>query len=146
MLSTLEAYLSYIPSSTATGELVDISLYDHVKLTAAYASCMYQYFTEQGTTNYRKLCLEDGESFYSQKAFRILSLDISGIQKFIYTIHSEGALKMLRSRSFYLELMMEHLVDEVLSRLHLSRANLIFTGGGRCTLLIPNTKRARETM
>lgn len=146
LLSTLEAYLSYIPSSTATGELVDISLYDHVKLTAAYASCMYQYFTEQGTTNYRKLCLEDGESFYSQKAFRILSLDISGIQKFIYTIHSEGALKMLRSRSFYLELMMEHLVDEVLSRLHLSRANLIFTGGGRCTFLIPNTKRARETM
>ena len=34
LLSALEAYLSYIPSSTSTGELVDISLYDHVKLTA----------------------------------------------------------------------------------------------------------------
>ena len=48
LLSALEAYLSYIPSSTSTGELVDISLYDHVKLTAAYASCIYQYLEEAG--------------------------------------------------------------------------------------------------
>lgn len=126
LLSALEAYLSYIPSSTSTGELVDISLYDHVKLTAAYASCIYQYLEEAGRTNYKQHCMEEAENFYNEKAFRMLSLDISGIQKFIYTIHSSGALKMLRSRSFYLEIMMEHMVDELLTRLNLSRANLIF--------------------
>lgn len=61
--------------------------------------------------------MEEAENFYNEKAFRMLSLDISGIQKFIYTIHSSGALKMLRSRSFYLEIMMEHMVDELLTRL-----------------------------
>lgn len=144
LLSALEAYLSYIPSSTSTGELVDISLYDHVKLTAAYASCIYQYLEEAGRTNYKQHCMEEAESFYNEKAFRMLSLDISGIQKFIYTIHSSGALKMLRSRSFYLEIMMEHMVDELLTRLNLSRANLIFSGGGRCTVLIPNTQTVRQ--
>ena len=88
--------------------------------------------------------MEEAESFYNEKAFRMLSLDISGIQKFIYTIHSSGALKMLRSRSFYLEIMMEHMVDELLTRLNLSRANLIFSGGGRCTVLIPNTQTVRQ--
>ena len=140
LLTAFEAYTSYIPSSTATGELADISLYDHVKLTAAYASCIYQYLQEIGETNYKKVCFEEAEKLYEKKAFRMLSMDVSGIQKFIYTIHSSGALKMLRSRSFYLEILMEHMVDELLSKLNLSRANLIFSGGGRCTILIPNTK------
>ena len=146
LLETWEAYTSYIPSSTATGELIDISLYDHVKLTAAYASCIYQYLEEQEISDYRKTCFEGAKTFYSEKAFRVLSLDVSGIQKFIYTIHSSGALKMLRSRSFYLEIMMEHMVDEILERLNLSRANLIFSGGGRCTILIPNTKNVQNEL
>ena len=59
-------------------------------------------------------------------------MDISGIQSFIYTIGEKGALKGLRARSFYLEIMMEHIVDELLEKLSLSRANLIYTGGGHC--------------
>ena len=43
--------------------------------------------------------------------FLLYSLDLSGIQDFIYTITSDGALKALRARSFYLELLTEHLVD-----------------------------------
>lgn len=144
LLATLEAYTSYIPSSTATGELADISLYDHVKLTAAYASCIYQYLQEKQVINYKQVCFEETEKLYTEKAFRILCMDVSGIQKFIYTIHSSKALKMLRSRSFYLEILMEHMVDELLSVLNLSRANLIFSGGGRSTILIPNTREACE--
>lgn len=140
LLATLEAYTGYIPSSTATGELVDISLYDHVKLTAAYASCIYQYLREKEETNYKKACLEEADKLYDEKAFQVLCMDVSGIQNFIYTIHSSGALKMLRSRSYYLEILMEHMVDELLSELNLSRANLIFSGGGRATVLIPNTR------
>ena len=42
-------------------------------------------------------------------------------QKFIYTITTKSALKSLRSRSFYLEIMMEHIIDTLLDKLHLSR-------------------------
>lgn len=38
LLTVLEANLSYVPSSTSKEELADISLFDHVKLTAAIAS------------------------------------------------------------------------------------------------------------
>lgn len=46
-----------------------------------------------------------------EKAFLLYSADFSGIQKFIYTVASEKALRSLRSRSFFLELAMEHYAD-----------------------------------
>ena len=68
-------------------------------------------------------------------------MDISGIQKFIYTITSKNALRTLRARSFYLEIMMEHIIDLLLDKLELSRANLLYSGGGHCYLLLANTKK-----
>jgi len=141
LLSTMEAYLSYVPSSTALHELADISLYDHLKMTAAYASCIEQYLKMEGITDYHEALYKNASVFYGKKAFRLFSMDISGIQSFIYTIHSEGALRMLRSRSFYLEIVMEHMIDEILEAAVLSRANLIYSGGGHCYMLLPNTDR-----
>lgn len=140
LLCVLEAYLSYLPSSTAIHERADISLYDHVKMTAAYASCISQYLEEKQETNYRELLFEKAVDFYQEKAFRLISMDISGIQKFIYTVHSEGALRALRSRSFYLEILMEHMIDQLLDAIKLTRANLIYSGGGHCYILAPNTE------
>ena len=74
----------------------------------------------------------------------IYSLDISGVQDFIYTITSKNALKSLRSRSFYLEIMLEHLVDEILDYVGLSRVNMIYSGGGHAYLILPNTNRTIE--
>ena len=54
LLRVLEAILSYVPSSTARAEAADISLYDHVRLTAAYAASMVQYFKAHGITDYKK--------------------------------------------------------------------------------------------
>ena len=71
-------------------------------------------------------------------------MDISGIQNFIYTVGESGVLKGLRARSFYLEIMMEHVVDELLEKLALSRANLIYTGGGHCYMLLPNTEHVKN--
>lgn len=86
----------------------------------------------------------NGKAFYQKDAFILYSMDISGIQDFIYTIHSENAMKMLRSKSFYLEIMMEHIIDSLLERLNLSRANLIYSGGGHCYLLLPNTQNVKD--
>ena len=146
LLSVLEANLSYIPSSTSKKELADISLYDHVKMTAAIASCVEQYLEENGEQNHRMRLLEDAKKSYEEKMFLLYSMDISGIQNFIYTIGEKGALKGLRARSFYLEIMMEHIVDELLEKLSLCRANLIYTGGGHCYLLVPNTMHAKGVL
>jgi CRISPR-associated protein Csm1 len=78
--------------------------------------------------------------------FLLYSCDMSGIQNFIYTISGEGALKQLRARSLYLEMLLEHIADELLERLELSRCNLLYTGGGRAYLLLPNTAAAKETL
>lgn len=144
LLSILEITTGFVPSSTAVGEVADISLFDHVKMTAAINSCIYQYLKEQNVTDFKKILFENTNDFYKEKAFILYSIDLSGIQKFIYTIHSKDALKMLRARSFYLEVIMEHIVDSLLERLNLSRANLIYSGGGHCYIIAPNTIATKE--
>lgn len=144
LLQLLESYLTYIPSSTQIGELRDISLYDHVKMTAAFALCIEKYLDENRISDYNTELFKNANEFYDKKAFCIYSIDISGIQQFIYNISSKGALKALRSRSFYLELLMENAVDELLVRLGLCRANVLYTGGGHTYLIIPATDTAIE--
>ena len=43
LLEILEANLSFVPSSTDSSQLCDISLFDHMKITAAIASAVYDY-------------------------------------------------------------------------------------------------------
>lgn len=143
LLEVLEANLSYVPSSTAKSEMSDISLYDHMKLTAAVSSCILEYLSEQGIADYREKLFVKGRDFYKEEAFLLYSMDISGIQDFIYTIASQNALKTLRTRSFYLEMMMEHIIDCLLQKLRLSRANLIYSGGGHCYILMANTEKTK---
>jgi len=72
--------------------------------------------------------------------------DLSGIQKFIYTISSDGALKSLRARSFYLELVAEEIVQQLLERLNLPRTSVIYSGGGNLYLLAPATEGTKEVV
>ncbi len=146
LLEVMEANLSFIPSSTNKSELMDISLFDHVKLTAAVSSCIWHYTKDKDIKDLRAELFEGSGAFYDEKAFCLYSMDVSGIQDFIYTITSSEALRTLRARSFYLEIMMEHIIDECLMELELSRANLIYVGGGHCYMLIPNTTKALETV
>ena len=140
LLRIYEDTVSYMPSSTATNQANDISLYMHSKITAAVAHCMVHYFEEQGIEDYKTYCYQKSQEFRNMPSFKLISGDISGIQNFIYTIPSKGALKSLRGRSFYLEILMEQIVDELLDALQLTRANLIYNGGGHFYVLAPNTK------
>lgn len=146
LLETLEATLSFVPSSTAKDEIADISLYDHVKMTAAIGNCIYQYLDQENDNNYKERLYKNANSFYDEKAFLLYSIDMSGIQSFIYTIHTKDALRMLRAKSFYLEIMMEHIIDSILEKTGLSRANLIYLGGGHCYMLLPNTDNVKNIL
>ena len=143
LLDWLEEELTYVPAPTAEGEPSDISLFDEWKLTAAYSICIYDYLKEQDEWPNADVFGVEPE-LYEKKMFLLFSMDFSGIQDFIYTVHSEGALKNLRARSFYLEIMMEHIIDTLLERLELCRINLIYSGGGHCYLLLPNTVKNKE--
>lgn len=144
LLETLETLLTYVPASSASENLADISLFEHSKLTCAVASCILNYLNAENISDYKKTLFENCEKFYNCKAFLMYSLDVSGIQSFIYTINTEGALKTLRARSFYLEIFMETVIDELIERLNLSRANVIYSGGGHCYLILPNTSDTRR--
>jgi CRISPR-associated protein Csm1 len=150
LLQLLEATMSFVPSSTNTTQVADISLYDHSKLTSAIAVCMYQYFEENNITDYKERCFNNNKSsmdkYREENYFRLISFDMSGIQNFIYTIASKNALKSLRARSFYLEFLMEHIQDELLEALNLSRANILYSGGGHSYLLLPNTDKTSDVL
>ena len=129
LLCLLESYLSAFPSSTNAAESPDISLFDHLITTAAIGVCISEYLNAEGETQYQKILFDGEQQFMEQPAFLLYSADFSGIQKFIYTVASEKALRSLRSRSFFLELAMEHYADELLTRCGVCQTNLLYTGG-----------------
>ncbi|WP_338984910.1 type III-A CRISPR-associated protein Cas10/Csm1 [Fusobacterium nucleatum] len=139
----LEACCSYFPSSSYV-DTPDISYYDHVKLTAAVAACFYLFDKENNIQNFKEEYFSDLDR--NKKKFLLVSGEFSGIQNFIYTISSKMAMKSLRGRSFYLELFAEHIIDEILSILELSRINLLYSGGSHFYLLLPNTEKTKEIL
>ena len=131
ILSILEYSASYIPCRTENEEIYDVSLYNNSKLTAAIAGCLY-YCTKENNEN--------------KYPYLLVSADVSGIQSFIYTISSKGALKSLRGRSFYLEIIMENIIDEILDEAGLCRSNLLYSGGGHFYMLLPNTEAVKKIL
>lgn len=144
LLTLMETHTSFIPSSTASAEEADISLFDHSKITAAVAACYSEYMLANQISDIRFATFEDEKALMQEKTFLLFSADLSGIQKFIYNIVTDDALKSLRSRSFFLEILMEHIMDELLDGCGLSRVNLIFQGGGHCYILLPHTSEVLD--
>lgn len=144
LLQLIESTFSFIPASTDKNGINDVSLYSHSKLTAAIASCFFDYFNFKGITDYKKCCFSEEENIYSEKTMILLSGDLSGIQDFIFNISSKGALRSIKGRSFYLEIEMENIIDEMLNYLDLSRANLLYNGGGHFYMLLANTKETKD--
>ncbi|MCX7793785.1 MAG: type III-A CRISPR-associated protein Cas10/Csm1, partial [Thermodesulfovibrionales bacterium] len=146
LLMLFEKHLSNIPSITKEifkgkeeeiEKHPDISLFSHLKLTAAIAGSMYHFYKETYPDRWDKDLLKEEilNPPSNIKPFLLIGGDISGVQKFIYTITSKAALRSLKGRSFYLELLAEHVVSELINKLELSRCNIIFSGGGHFYIL-----------
>lgn len=158
ILMLFEKYLSNVPSITMEifkGEKEefqkhpDISLFNHSKLTGAIAGCMYHFYRETYADRWNNNELLKDEILNPSpdiKPYLLIGGDISGVQRFIYTITSKGALKSLKGRSFYLELLSEHTVSELIDALKLTRCNIIFSGGGHFYILSHNTPTAINTI
>jgi CRISPR-associated protein Csm1 len=124
-LSILTLFLEKYGSYLSLGE-TDVAFFDLVRAAAAIAASLSQ------QPQAEELCLVAG--------------DLSGVQSFIYTIASDGALKSLRARSFYLELVAEEVTQQLLERLELPRTSVIYTGGSKSYLLAPATPQTHDVL
>lgn len=144
ILNLVEATMSFMPSSTNMLEVADISLYDHMKLTAAYACSILQYAEEKGIDDYEKTFKNDAKSFYKKQSFMLIGFRLEGVQDFIYTITSKGAHKQLRSRAFYVEMMSQWFVDSFLKKSGLTRANVLYSDTEHGYIIVGNTNDNRN--
>lgn len=81
--------------------------------------------------------LRSALAFQDQPDALIVFGDLSGIQNFLYTVSSEDALRTLRGRSFFIELLQKHLVYRVWNTLHLTPWQIYSQGGGTFQVLVP---------
>jgi CRISPR-associated protein Csm1 len=160
LLMLLEKHFSGVPSTTMKifesadrSEVIekhpDVSLFDHSKLTAAIAGCMCRYLSEmypEAWSNNELLTDRLLDVPHETQPYLLIGGDISGVQRFIYTIAAKGALKSLKGRSFFLELLAEHVVSELIETLDLTRCNIIFSGGGHFYILSHNTPSATQVV
>ena len=140
IVALLRKYTSRIPSATPWGKdkertVPDISLYDHLRTTAAIAACIGHELTKE--TDVGELLANRNES--DRNICALVKGDISGIQDFLYHILSDGASNQLRGRSFYLQLLTEAIAHWILNQLDLPITNLLYASGGHFYILAPYT-------
>ncbi|MCL5022269.1 MAG: type III-A CRISPR-associated protein Cas10/Csm1 [Nitrospirae bacterium] len=139
-LNILHEFMWSVPSDTRyKHDISDISLFDHLRSTAAIAACLYK----------RHLAaLDSGNNLDSQNEFVLIGGDFSGIQNYIFDITnrgSGGASKRLRARSFFIYLFTEAAIHKILHVLKLPLVCNVFSAGGKFLILAPNidgTERA----
>ena len=132
-LNLLHKYTSCIPASAVN--FPDVSLYDHLRTTAALAVCLYDY--RQGKPD----SLPEND-----KPFLLIGADFSGIQSYLYQIVSKYAGKNLKGRSFYLRILSDAVVRYLLKTLNLFQANIVYNSGGSFYLIAPNTQFVKEKL
>lgn len=96
----------------------DISVTDALRIATAYSVCL--------------------ENNADKTDFRLLGASVSGIQTYLYDLISKNAAKLLKGRSFYIQLLTDSLVQKMVADLQLSPLNVIYASGGGCYLLAPN--------
>ncbi len=139
----LMRYASCIPAATVGKVIPDVSLYDHMRTTAALAAAIYRYHAEIGS-----LSIEDIKS-YDDRKFLLVTGDFYGIQDFIFSeggSTNKAAAKLLRGRSFAVSLLSELAADMVCRRAGLPSLSVAINAAGKFTIIAPNTKAARETV
>ncbi len=137
------AAMHSIPSATAGKTRPDVSLYDHGRATGALAAALwrYHYETDQVDDTHCK-AMRYREDWDEQKLLLIQG-DFFGIQSFIFAEGgqtSRKATKLLRGRSFYVNLLCECAALQVLDALSLPAASLITQAAGKFLIVAPNTE------
>ena len=132
--TVLERFTWSIPSSTYKTK-ANISLFDHSYTTAAIAQALY--------------CGGLPNTGLRETPLLLLGGELSGIQNFIFGQGEQGdrgASKLLRARSFSLQMLTRSIWMILLERCGFSSTACIMDAGGRFVLLLPDTPRVRNVM
>ncbi len=134
LATVLERFTWCVPVTSRSGR-ADVSLFDHSWTSAAIAQALARGGRDAADLGKTPLLLFGGE--------------LSGIQKFIFGEGEQGdrgASKLLRARSFSLQMLTRSIWLVLLERCGLSAAARIMDAGGRFILLLPDTPEVRQTV
>ncbi len=140
LISLLLKYTWSVPFLNPGEKQSDISLYDYLATTTAFASALFGYHQEKET-------LTDIQAINNEKdkKFLFVSGDLSGIQKYIFGLKtSKFSSKLLRARSYELVLLSNYFIRKILGDLQLSSFCSLSNAGGRFLLVLPHTEKNRE--
>lgn len=144
-------FTTSIPSATVTKDetgdfreiITDISLYDHSRLTAAFATALYAYHRELNSIDLDSIKDRDAEKFL------LIEGNFYGIQDFIFSETGDtrrNAAKLLRGRSFYVSLLSELASDLILEKIGLPSTSVVMNAAGKFRIILPNTDRAKKLL
>lgn len=137
--SLLQTCTAMVPAIRAGNAVMDVSLYDHLRTTAAIAAALYLYHREEGTL------VEEQVADDEPQKFQLISGDFYGIQDFIFRADGESAAyrsKLLRGRSFSVSLFTELAADMLCREMGLSGLSVVLNAAGKFTIIAPNTAAA----
>ncbi len=139
----LREYTSNVPSAYYYSK-PDISLFSHLKSTAAIAVCLYLQFKDEILSgNHDKITklykdVSSKSHAQTEQIFCLIKGDVSGIQNFIYNIDMDNAVKNLKARSFYVSYLAEIVARYIVDKEGLTLSNILYCGGGHFYILAPS--------
>jgi CRISPR-associated protein Csm1 len=111
----------YFSNAGFSDEYPYISLHEHLKTTTALADCI----SREGSSG-----------------ILLVGAGLDNIQGFCYDIVSSKAAKSLKGRSFYLQMLLDTLQQEIIGhpKINACLGHIIYARGGKMYLLLPDTK------
>lgn len=128
----------FTTTAASTIDEPDVSLHDHARLAAAFASAIYAALRDGGLD-------EHDITDRSANRFILASGDLSGIQNYLFDMPKDtrrGMARACRARSFYLAMLTHAASVRLLRALGLTEFNRVMDAGGRFVLLTQNTPAA----
>lgn len=146
LIYLLKKYTWCIPSNTM--DMANVSLFDHLKTTAAFADCIYTYYLENKKDIYWNETDKRISLMNNKFPVILLGGDISGIQKFIYNISSRKAATSLKGRSFYLQLLIDSIIQRIIAHedIQASLAHVVYSSGGKFYMILPYTEKVKKAI
>lgn len=138
MNTLLERYTWCIPADT-TKKVSDISLYEHLKTTSAFAQCLYRYYKETGMNEKN---IRNGDD---KNTMAILAMEIDGLSYYAKHITtSTKANKRLKGKVIYGQLLKQGIKERLLRALELTEACEIWAQEDKLYLVIPNLEKEKK--
>lgn len=124
----LKKYFWCVPANTMEAHPVG-SLYHHMRNCASITAALYaKHHSAEPSI---------------EPPFMIVAADLNGIQSYLYDLNPENsakASKLLRARSFQIQMILEMAAHRVISDLGLSHQSIIMEHGGKWFILANNSK------